>query len=174
MLGIAVGYRDPRKGAKYMLGLAGALEGVAKVVLIGWDPADDDMLAGIGNVVTLPAIKDADVLAEYYSLADVFVMTSLAENYATVNLEAMACGTPVVGFDCGGTPEQLADGKGICVPTGDQQALNDAVCEVLLGKRALPHGVELAERIGRENSMEEMGRQYSRIYEEILQDTLRK
>ena len=167
VLGIAVGYRDPRKGAKYMIGLAESLQDCAKVILVGWDKANDAMLEGVDNVVTVPAIYDANVLAEYYSMADVFALTSLAENYATVNLESMACGTPVVGFDSGGTPEQLLGDKGLAVPTGDQQALNRAVREVLSGERILLRGEELAECIRRENSLEKMGKEYMEVYRSL-------
>lgn len=172
VLGIAVGYSDPRKGAKYMLELARALKdkqnAQAKVILIGWESANDKMLQGITNVDTLPNISDANVLAEYYSLADVFVLTSLAENYATVNLEAMACGTPVVGFDSGGTPEQLTDGKGVAVPTGNQEALNQAVRKVLEGEIPLMQGEALSQRIRTENSLEKMAQEYRKLYEEIV------
>lgn len=167
VLGIAVGYSDPRKGAKYMLQLAKDLQD-AKVILIGWDPANDEMLQGLTNVEALPSMDNADTLAEYYSLADVFVLTSLAENYATVNLEAMACGTPVVGFDCGGTPEQLTEGKGIAVPTANQEALSRTVWQVLNQEIPLLQGEELSRRIRTENSLEQMAGEYRHLYRELL------
>lgn len=173
VLGIAVGYSDPRKGAKYMLQLAKELEKTephAKMILIGWEHSNDELLRGITNVQALPAVSDANVLAEYYSLADVFVLTSLAENYATVNLEAMACGTPVVGFDSGGTPEQLTDGKGIAVPTGSQDELNAAVKQVLRGEAALLGREELSQRIRTENSLEKMAKEYRHIYQELIEN----
>jgi len=173
VLGIAVGYSDPRKGAKYMLQLAKDLykrdeEKSAKVILIGWDHANDEMLQGLTNVEALPAMESTETLAEYYSLADVFVLTSLAENYATVNLEAMACGTPVVGFDCGGTPEQLAGGKGIPVPTANQEVLSDTVWRVLNQEVSLLQGEELSRRIRTENSLEQMAKEYLCLYQELL------
>ena len=82
-----------------MLGVARALGAEAKVILIGWEEKNNAMLEGSTNIVTILSTKNADMLAEYYSMADVFVLPSLAENYATVSLESMACGTPVVGFD---------------------------------------------------------------------------
>ena len=167
ILGIAVGYSDPRKGAKYMLELARSIP-EAKVILIGWEHVNDSMLQGITNIETLPATANANILAEYYSLADVFVLTSLAENYATVNLEAMACGTPVVGFDNGGTPEQLRDGKGIAVRTGEQTDLNDAVRMVLDGKADILRGEELAKKIRSGNSLEKMAQEYRALYQELM------
>lgn len=57
------------------------------------------------NVLYVPRTNNQDELAEYYSLADVFVITSRCDNFPTVCLEALACGTPVVGFRVGGISE---------------------------------------------------------------------
>ncbi len=167
VLGIAVGYKDPRKGAKYILEMAKALGDEAKIVLIGWNKKNDGMLERITNVITIPNTKDADMLAEYYSLADVFVIPSLAENYATTTIEALSCGTPVVGFDAGGIPEQLQNGNGIIVPSGDQRAFTEAVRKVLRGDAELLGRKERSDRTREENSLERMTEQYRRLYEDI-------
>lgn len=57
------------------------------------------------NVLYIPRTNNQDELAEYYSLADVFVITSRCDNFPTVCLEALACGAPVVGFQAGGISE---------------------------------------------------------------------
>ena len=168
VLGIAIGYSDPRKGAKYILNAAKELEGEAKVILIGWEKQNNALLEGRNNVIALPAMESVETLAEYYSMADVFVLPSLAENYATVTLESMACGTPVVGFDAGGIPEQLTDNKGITVKAGDQTAFTAAIRAVLSGKKVLLRGQELAEVIHRENSLEKMVAEYRAVYETLL------
>ncbi|MBQ2802454.1 MAG: glycosyltransferase [Lachnospiraceae bacterium] len=167
VLGIAVGYSDPRKGAKYIIGAAKELAKEVKVILIGWDKKNDAMLEGTTNVIPLPATTSTDMLAEYYSMADVFVLPSLAENYATVSLEAMACGTPVVGFDAGGIPEQLADGKGIAVSTGDQKAFTEAIRKALSKDSGLKSGQELADIIAEENSTEKMAQEYMKLYQQL-------
>lgn len=169
ILGIAVGYSDPRKGAKYIIQMAKELAEEAKVVLIGWEKANDAMLQGITNIIALPATESAEMLAEYYSMADVFVLPSLAENYATVSLEAMACGTPVVGFDAGGIPEQLTGGKGIAVKAGDQKAFTQAVRKALQEPDSLLRGEQLANIIREENSTEKMVQQYREIYAQLAQ-----
>lgn len=168
VLGIAVGYSDPRKGAKYILNAARELNGEAKVILIGWEKQNNALLEGLDNVVALPAMKNVEKLAEYYSMADVFVLPSLAENYATVTLESMACGTPVVGFDAGGIPEQLTDHKGITVKAGDQAAFTAAIREVISDENRLLRGQKLAEVIRCENSLEKMVAEYRAIYEMLL------
>ena len=167
VLGIAIGYSDPRKGAKYIVQAAKDLAEDIKVILIGWEKKNDWLLEGTSNIVTLAPIGDMNVLAEYYSMADVFVLPSLAENYATVTLEAMACGTPVVGFDVGGIPEQLSNGKGIIVEAGNQQAFTEAIRRSFSDTNLL-RGKELAEKIQKENSMERMTEQYLKVYEKML------
>lgn len=170
VLGIAVGYSDPRKGAKYIIQTAKALEGEAKVILIGWEAKNDAMLTGCKNIVALPATDSPEMLAEYYTAADAFVLPSLAENYATTALEAMACGTPVVGFDTGGTPEQLAGGRGIVVKAGDQRAFTDAVRRALDQGSGLLRGRQLAEQIQQENSVKQMTERYLEIYRSLLKE----
>jgi len=168
VLGIAVGYKDPRKGVKYILQAAKDLGEEVCVILIGWDVDNNEMLSGISNVTLLPTISDRNILAEYYSMADVFVIPSLAENYATTVLESMACGTPVVGFCSGGIPEQLADDKGIVVDVGNQEAFTQAVKSVLYGKVKVKSGHVLAQSIKSENAVRKMVNEYIKLYNEIL------
>lgn len=169
VLGIAVGYQDVRKGAKYIIQMAKDLEQETKVVLVGWNEKNNTMLQDTKNIITIPSISNTDILAEYYSLADVFVLPSLAENYATTSLEAMACGTPVVGFAAGGTIEQLTERKGIAVPVGQQTAFNQAVRQALSEKNGLLQGEELAQKIRYENSMEKMTKEYRILYQKLYQ-----
>ena len=168
VLGIAVGYGDPRKGARYIIRAAKNLGDEVKVILIGWEESNNGMLEGTDNIITFPGTADTHMLAEYYSMADVFVLPSLAENYATVSLESMACGTPVVGFDAGGIPEQLTGHKGITVPTGNQEAFEEAIRQALRPDSGLLRGEELATIIRRENSTQKMVGEYLEIYEKLM------
>ncbi|MBP0968523.1 MAG: glycosyltransferase, partial [Oscillospiraceae bacterium] len=81
-------------------------------------------------------------LAEIYSAADVFVNPMREDNYPTVNLEAISCGTPVVTFRTGGSPESVGEGCGIVVPKDDTDAVVEAVRTVC--RDASDHSSELA------------------------------
>lgn len=168
VLGIAFAFDDPRKGVKHLVELARNLEGVpVKVILIGWNPKDRNLIAGLDNVVSIPFTNDQAELAEYYSLADVTLLPSLAENYATVTIESLACGTPVVGFNVGGIPEQLADGRGIVVDVGSQTELEGAVLEILSGGGEVRGREEIIQFTKRNNSVRSMVDKYMAVYERL-------
>lgn len=68
------------------------------------------------------------LLSFAYSAADLVVVPSLQDNLPNTALEAMACGTPVVGFQTGGIPDLVRSGvTGVLVPTGDAGKLGDAI-----------------------------------------------
>ena len=58
-------------------------------------------------------VSDKNLLSQYYSAADYFVLSSFQEGFAQTPLEAMACGTPVVAFPCSGVPEQITPATGV-------------------------------------------------------------
>lgn len=75
-------------------------------------------------------IKRTDTLSElvqYYQEADVFVNPTLEDNFPTTNIEALACGTPVVTFKTGGSAECLNKEVGISVERGNREKLKNAV-----------------------------------------------
>ena len=78
---------------------------------------------GIKGLGRLPASR----LVDLYNAADVFVNTTHADTFPTVNLEALACGTPVVTYAAGGSPEAVDEKTGVVVPCFDVKAMADAV-----------------------------------------------
>jgi len=83
------------------------------------------------EVRQLGYVKGAEAIAKVYSAADLYCITSLADNFPTTVLESMACGTPVVGFAVGGIPEQVTEGCGQLVTLGDARALGKAITDLL-------------------------------------------
>ena len=66
--------------------------------------------AGNCEIMEQGFLSDAETQSTVYSAADLFIMPSLEENLGWTSLEALACGTPVVAFDAGGTSDMVRDG----------------------------------------------------------------
>lgn len=75
------------------------------------------------NVISIPFVSSQDELAEFYSLGDLFVCTSLADTTACTCLEALGCGTPIAGFAEAGTPYVAPEKYLKLTPTFDVDAL---------------------------------------------------
>lgn len=79
------------------------------------------------NLVLLGNIRDQQILAQYYAMADVTLVTSRRETFSMPCAESLCCGTPVVGFRAG-APEMIALPQySEFVPYGDLEALNTAL-----------------------------------------------
>jgi len=70
-------------------------------------------------------------LAALYSGAEVFVNPTYVDNFPTTNIEALACGTPVVTYNTGGSPEAIDENIGTVVEKGDTEGLGKAVETIL-------------------------------------------
>ena len=79
------------------------------------------------NVIPIQRTSNQHELAMLYSLADVFVNPTYADMFPTVNLEAIACGTPVITYRTGGSPEAVDEKTGVVVEQGNIEALADAI-----------------------------------------------
>lgn len=90
------------------------------------------MEAGVGDQVTFTGRKQRDELKYYYAASDVFVTTPWYEPFGITPLEAMACGTPVIGSNVGGIKYSVEDGKcGFLVSPNDPDALAGRIFELI-------------------------------------------
>ncbi len=109
VLGVANIWEE-RKGLAYFVKLAEQLPGEYQIRLIGLSKSQQRKLEGQFDSDRLLAegrTESIEELAEAYRQADVFVNPTLEDNFPTANLEALACGTPVVTFETGGSPETI-------------------------------------------------------------------
>ncbi len=113
------------KGGYYVLKLAEKmLDENVKFVVAGNYP---DGLKVPSNVILLGKVSDQELLAKYYSMADVTLLTSKKETFSMVTAESLCCGTPVVGFKAG-APEQIAIPEySAFVDFGDLDSLREEV-----------------------------------------------
>lgn len=117
---------EERKGAGAFRHLADNLPEGFHIILVGGWPDKAGKIES-GRVTLIDRTFNAAELAKLYSCADAFVNPTLEDNFPTVNLEALACGTPVITYDTGGSAECLAPGCGCAVPKGDIAALQAAI-----------------------------------------------
>ena len=118
ILGVAFGWGE-NKGLDFFIKLASILEKEYVVVLVGTDEMVDRRLPS--NIISIHKTEDQAELAEIYSAADVFVNCTREDNYPTVNMEAIACGTPVVTAKVGGAAEMVDQGSGMCMDSRDAE-----------------------------------------------------
>ena len=102
LLGVSTSW-DEMKGFSDYLKLAEIMGDKYQVVLVGLTKQQKEKLPK--NVIGIERTDSVKELAQFYSTADLFLNLSYCENYPTVNLEAIACGTPVLTYNTGGSPE---------------------------------------------------------------------
>ena len=127
VLGVSFGWSN-KKGIDDMVRLSKELPENYSVVMIG---VDDFKRAELpDNIIAIGRTSSKEELAQIYSAADVFVNPTKEENFPTVNIEAIACGTPVITLNTGGCGEMLNERCGIVVENYEQM-LNSVikVCE---------------------------------------------
>lgn len=115
---------DRRKGLKHINDLAETLQADERLVAVGSVPKGT---AFSRKVRHLNQTESTDELAALYSAADVFINPTMEDNYPTTNLEALACGTPVLTFDTGGSGECITRGRGWLAPTKDSVGLRTVI-----------------------------------------------
>lgn len=79
------------------------------------------------GLVGIERTQNVQELVALYSKADVFINPTYADNFPTVNLEALACGTPVITYRTGGSPEAIDEMTGVVVEQGDVNGLVEAI-----------------------------------------------
>lgn len=137
VLGVAFGW-GKRKGLDVFIELSKGLEqDKFQIVLVGTDEKVDKQLPK--SIISIHRTQNQTELAEIYTAADLFVNPTREDNYPTVNMEAIACGTPVVTFDAGGSPECIDETCGCVVSCDDIEGLEVEIRKIYVSK---PYTVE--------------------------------
>lgn len=112
VLGVASVWEE-RKGLKYFIELSKELSDDYKIVIVGVTEKQKKDLPK--NILAITRTNNVKELAEIYTIADIFVNPTLEDNFPTTNLEALACGTPVITFDTGGSSECIKNENGFII-----------------------------------------------------------
>ena len=160
VLSVAPHLMSESKGGRFILRLAKRMKEKARFVLVG---VDGESLRKDENIILMGPVYDKNRLAELYSLADTFCICSIRENFPTTCLEAQSCGTPICGFDTGGTKETcITPIHGQFVVFGDLEALERCVMNVPQKPNEIASW--LSENAGTILGYAEMEKRYREIY----------
>ena len=105
-----------RKGFFDFLKLSTMLDENTKLVMVGLTEEQKNNLTA--NIIGITRTENQKQLAEIYSTADLFINFTYSDNFPTVNMESLACGTPVLTYKTGGSPEMLTNETGFVVEQG--------------------------------------------------------
>lgn len=168
-------------GDEYRKGFSVLLDALNKVVSINSKSATRLKLICFGtppeelndlgiSVESLGYINKDEALVDAYSSADLFVLPSIEDNLPNTMLEAMSCGTPVLGSRVAGMLDTIEHGKnGILFDVGNAASLADEVLKVLSGKYDLVQmGNEARSSIERNHTFDVQAKAYQKVYEEAL------
>ena len=163
LLGVASIW-SKEKGLDDFLRLSERLNNDEIIILVGVKTEEKKRLPG--NIVGISRTENIHQLAALYSAADVFVNPTWQDNYPTVNLESIACGTPVVTYRTGGSVEAINDETGFVVEQGDIDGLLQAAREII--KRGASYYTYRCRKFAEANfNKEDRYRDYLDLYDEL-------
>ncbi len=169
LLFVADGLDNSRKGFALLTAALAALPRDVPIAILSVgrnkpDVAIDMPWTHVGEV------KNDYHLSVVYSAADIFIIPSLEDNLPNTVLEAMACGTPVLGFAAGGVPDMVRPGvTGMLVPPADVEALGSAIMQLLRDPEHLGEmGLNCRRVATEEYSLDLQASRYSQLYAAAL------
>lgn len=166
MLGVASIWSE-RKGLKDFIRLSESLKNNEMIILVGL--TDKQMNNLPRNILGISRTENIHELAELYSLADVFINPTWEDNFPTTNIEALACGTPVITYRTGGSPEAITSETGFVVEQGDLKGIRNAIDTIKSKGKAFYVGA-CRERAVRMFNKNKRYTEYLQLYEQMLSE----
>lgn len=145
----------------------------AKLLLVGQGPEWSsvlDLVQSLGLTDKIHFLGRQDDIAQFMSIADLFVLPSAKESFGLVALEAMACGVPTVGSRIGGVPEVVIDGEtGFLAELGDVETMASHAIQILrdneLHRRFVQNGLHRVDKVFHAGQIVD---QYEALYKRVL------
>ena len=161
ILGVAFGW-GKRKGLDVFIELSKRLDAQYQIILVGTDDRVDKLLPS--NIISIHRTQNQQELAEIYTTADLFINPTREENYPTVNMESIACGTPVLTFRTGGSPEILDDTCGSVIDCDDIDAMEREIIRIC---EQMPYSQEACLNKAKEFDKNEKFKEYIALYDAL-------
>lgn len=118
----------------------------------------------VKGAITVERTDNKQELVDLYSKANVFINPTLQETFGLVNVEANACGTPVITYKTGGSPETISEKSGVVVEKHDYQKMADEINNLYKSNRFVES--EIVDNSKRYNS-KDMFDKYKKLFEQL-------
>lgn len=122
------------------------------------------------GIIGIQRTQNVQELVELYSKSDVLINPTYADTFPTINLEALACGTPVITYKTGGSPEAIDEKTGAVVEQGDVNALCEKIKEFKQSNFKQIHTVDCRKRAEENFDKDKCFEQYIELYQRILSE----
>ena len=162
LIGVSQGW-GIEKGLKEMLAIREALADKVYVGFVG----ECSQVPELPGLVKIGYISEKRELANVYSAADTFINPSRMETFGLVTAEAMACGTPVVGYDNTGTREIITEKCGRLVEDGNIDAMISAV-KYVLSRDKDSYKTECIDRVSSYFEKSNQINKYIQLYSDLI------
>jgi len=178
---IAVEQKYKLKNKKVILGVASIWDkrkGLADFILLSQLISNDKLIILVGlkksqlknlpsNIIGIARTENLYELATLYSYASVFVNPTYVDNFPTTNIEALACGTPVITYNTGGSPESVSKATGFIVEKGDINILLERINLILSVDKEI-YSLACRERAERHYDKNQKYVEYIQIYKNMI------
>lgn len=161
ILGVAQNWAE-KKGLEDFMKLSEILDDVYRIVLIGLTQKQLKTLPS--NIFGIARTENVQELIKWYSTASVFINFTYQDTFPTVNIEALACGTPVLTYRTGGSPEAIDDTCGWVVEQGNIEE----AAKIIQNMKDKSEYVEACIERSKIFDRKERYLEYIDLYEEIL------
>lgn len=164
IIGVSSVWNDS-KGLGDFIKLRQLLPQTIAIKLVGLSAEQVESLPeGIVGVVRTRSVEE---LVDVYSGADAFVNPTYADTFPTVNLEALACGIPIITYRTGGSPEAVTSETGVVVEQGNLEELKNAIMAVLSNGKSY-YSAACRKRAEEHFDKDKCFQKYIDLYKEIL------
>ena len=156
----------PYKGWNDFLKLSDRLFKKIKIVLVGLDDQKISEAAKRG-IIGIPRTQSVAELAALYSGAECFCNLTYYDTFPTTNLESLACGTPVITYRTGGSPEAVSPQTGFVVEQGSLNAVCEAI-DKILDKGKLYYTTKCRQRAEQFFNKDDKFEEYLKLFDSLL------
>lgn len=164
LLGVASIWSQ-RKGLEDFIELSKTLGADYQIILVGLTRKQKDQLPV--EILGIERTESVEELAELYASSDVYINTTYEDTFPTTNLESLACGTPVITYNTGGSPESIDESTGIVVEQGNISKLVEAI-RVIKDNGKQYYSDACVNRVNRLYKKEDRYKEYIDLYESLI------